>query len=118
MEDAHLVGLFRGQAGNKRLPLQFKDHSIKEPFDRAWKTQAEEKIRRCSATICLIGNETYKSDAVNWEIHKSAELGKGVMAVYLVEEYPPRPKALQELHISPVRWKMSQIMRELRRVAR
>lgn len=71
MEDKRLVDLFRGQAKNDRLPLEFRDHSIKEPFDWAWKTQCEEKIRRCSLTICLVGHRTYQSEAVNWEIYKS-----------------------------------------------
>ncbi|MBA7495921.1 hypothetical protein ES702_06517 [subsurface metagenome] len=117
MEDKALVDLFRGQARNERLPLEFRDHSIKEPFDRAWKTQCEEKIRRCSITICLVSNNTYRSEAVNWEIRKSVELGKSLMGVYLVDGYPSLPEALRENSITPVRWKMDQIMNEIRRVA-
>jgi hypothetical protein len=118
MEDKALVDLFRGQAKNKRLPLEFRDHSIKEPFEREWKTQCEEKIRRCSLTICLVGEKTYQSEAVNWEIRKSVELGKGLMAVHLVGGYPPLPAALRENSITPVRWKMDEIMNEIMRVAR
>lgn len=117
MEDKTLVDLFRGQASNERLPLEFRDHSIKEPFDQAWKTQCEEKIRRCSVTICLIGYKTYQSEAVNWEIRKSVELTKGLMGVYLVDGYSPLPEALKENSITPVRWKMDEIMDEIRRVA-
>jgi len=118
MEDKPLVDLFRGQVKNERLPLEFRDYSIKEPFDRAWKTKCEEQIRLCSLTICLVGYETYQSEAVNWEIHKSVELGKGLMAVYLVDGNPPLPEALRENSITPVRWKMDEIMNEIRRVAR
>ena len=32
-EDLNLVNLFRGQAKNERLDLEFADYSIKEPFD-------------------------------------------------------------------------------------
>jgi len=56
MEDKTLVDLLRGQAKNEHLPLEFRDHSIKEPFDWAWKIQCEEKIRRCSLTIGLVGS--------------------------------------------------------------
>jgi len=118
MEDKPLVELFRGHAKNERLPLEFRDHSIKEPFEQKWKTQCEEKIKRCSVTICLVGEKTYQSEAVNWEISKSVELGKGLMAVYLVEGYPPLPAALRENNITPVRWKLDEIMDEIKRVAR
>jgi len=117
MEDKTLVDFFRGQAKNERLPLEFRDHSIKEPFDSAWKSQCEDKIRRCSLTICLVGHNTYQSKAVNWEIRKSAQLGKGIMAVYLVNGYPPLPEALSENSVRAVRWKMNEIMAELVRVA-
>ena len=117
MEDKALVEMFRGQARNEHLPLEFRDHSIKEPFNQAWKTQCEEKIRNTSLIICLVGNETYKSEAVNWEIRKSVELGKGLMAVYLVSGYPHLPEALRENNVTPVHWKMDDIMNEIKRVA-
>jgi hypothetical protein len=117
MEDKDLVELFRGQARNRRLDLEFRDYSIKEPFDRAWKTNCERIIQMCSATICLVGESTYRSDAVDWEIRKSAELGKGIMAVYLGSTSVPLPPALRELGVRPVRWKMDEIMKELRDVA-
>lgn len=118
MEDKALVDLFRGQARNRRLPLEFRDYSIKEPFDSAWKTQCEERIRYCSLTICLVGFETYKSEAVNWEIRKSADLGKGIMAIYLVSEWVRLPEALKECSVKPVTWDMDEIMSEIRRVAK
>lgn len=117
MEDKTLVDLFRRQIKNKRLPLNFRDHSIKEPFDSAWKTKCEEKIRRSSVTICLVGPMTYKSDAVNWEIRKSIELGKGIVAVYLTSEQPTLPEALKEYSVKPVNWNSNEIMNEIRRVA-
>lgn len=117
MEDGALVNLFRGQAKNKRLSLKFRDHSIKEPSDRAWKKQGEKKIRQSSVTICLIGHKTYRSKPVNWEMRKSIELDKGVMGVYLVDGSPPLPEVLKENSITPVRWKMDEIMNEIRRVS-
>lgn len=118
MEDEALVNLFRGQAKNDRLLLEFYDHSVKEPFGHTWKTQCEQKIRRCSVTICLIGEKTHLSEAVNWEIRKSADLGLGIMGVYLVEGQPIRPEALRERQIMPVHWEMDKIMDEIERVAK
>jgi hypothetical protein len=117
MENKPLVELFRGQAKNKNLDLEFRDYSIKEPFENAWKTNCERIIRLCSATICLVGRETYKSSAVDWEIRKSVELRKGIMAVYL-ESYSIIPKALVEFGITPINWQIDAIVSELKRVAK
>ena len=118
MEDKSLVELFRGQAKNQRLPLEFRDYSVKEPFEHAWKTNATERIRSCSVTMCLVGRRTYQSDAVDWEIRKSIELAKGVMAVYLISGAPALPKALRERGVRPISWDMKHVMRELGRIAR
>ncbi len=118
MEDKRLAEMFRGQAKNPRLDLEFRDYSIKEPFDSAWKTNCERIIRMCSATICLVGQNTYKSEAVNWEIRKSAELRKGVMAVYISGSAVVLPAALKELGVQPVPWQTDHIVRELEKVAR
>jgi hypothetical protein len=117
MEDKPLVELFRGQAKNSASDLEFRDYSIKEPFDQAWKTNCEAIIRRCSVTICLVGANTYKSEAVNWEIRKSAQLGKGVIAVYLGNSFVALPAGLRELNVRPVPWRVDSIIRELHRAA-
>lgn len=117
-EDQGLVELFRGQARDERLGLTFRDYSIKESFDSAWKTNCERVMRICSATICLIGRTTYRSDAVDWEIRKSHELGKGIMAVFLDSGALTIPRALQELGVRPVAWQMDKITQELLDVVR
>ena len=114
MEDKKLVDLFRAQAKNRNLPLEFRDHSVKEPFEGAWKNRCEEKMRRCSLVICLVGDETYRSAPVNWEIRKAVELGKGLIAVDLVDGLPQLPEALGENSVVPVPWKMDKIMDEIR----
>ena len=101
-----------------RLDLAFRDYSVKEPFDRAWKTNCERIIRMCSVTICLVGRNTHRSDAVDWEIRKSAELEKGIMAVYLGERNVVLPRALRELGVRPVPWDIDAVMRELDRAAK
>lgn len=117
IEDEDLVRLFRGQAKNKRLDLEFRDYSIKEPFETAWKTNCERIIRICSATICLVGRNTYRSEPVDWEVRKSVELDKGIMAVSLVDNVIV-PRVLRELDVKPVKWQIDLIMRNLEAVAR
>lgn len=113
MEDRDLVNLFRGQAKSSRSDLVFRDYSVKEPFERAWKTNAGRLIGMCSATICLVGPSTWRSDAVDWEIRKSADLGKRLLAVNLKPGIKRRPAALRELGVPTVQWNAATIMREL-----
>ncbi len=118
MEDKDLVEMFRGQAKNKSLDLEFRDYSIKEAFDAKWKTNCERILKMCDATVCLVGPETYRSDAVDWEIRKSVELGLGLMAVYLTNNVWLLPKALRDLRVTPVPWRIDSIMTQLAAVAR
>jgi hypothetical protein len=104
MEDKPLVELFRGQAKADNSNVEFRDYSVKEPFERAWKGKVEELIRQCSMTICLVGRDTWHSEAVNWEIRKSAELGKRVVAVYLDGSHVQLPPALSEVGIQVHQW--------------
>ncbi len=112
-EDKGLVDLFRDQARDRQSDLVFRDYSIKETFEHAWKTNAERLIRACSVTICLIGGTTHRSKAVDWEIRKSAELGKHVMAVSLEPTVPMVPPALAELNVAPLPWDVERIVGEL-----
>jgi hypothetical protein len=118
MEDKDLVELFRGQAKNKRLDLEFRDYSIKEPFDYQWKTNCERVMRMCSATMVLIGRDTHKSSAVDWEINKTIELGKGLMAVRLLPTSVTVPASLTKFKVTPVSWNFEAIMSGLHAVAR
>ena len=113
MKDQRLANAFRAQARSGRSDLEFRDYSVKESFEWAWKTNVEQLIRRCSATICLVGESTWSSDAVDWEIRKSDELGKKLIAVRLGPEVRRHPKALRELGIAVVPWDIEAIMREL-----
>ena len=113
MEDQLLANAFRGQAKSSRSDLELRDYSVKEPFDYAWKTSVERLLRLCSATICLVGKTTYQSDAVDWEIRKSAELGNQLIAVRLGPDITWFPAAIAELRITTVHWDIEAIMSEL-----
>ncbi len=98
-EDLNLVNLFRGQAKNEELDLEFDDYSIKDPFNS---NNADyiargiaNQIKYSSLTICLYGPNTYKSDWVIWELKKTLEMGKPIMGVSLYNDgrtkYYPAP---------------------------
>ena len=115
MEDKSLVDQFRVQAQKQHLPFAFRDYAVRDEFDTSWKSQAERIIRSSSLTLCFVGRGTYQSEPVNWEIQKSIELDKPVVAVYLVDEELPLPQALQEHSITPVSWQMQGIARAIER---
>ncbi|WP_420464394.1 TIR domain-containing protein [Candidatus Palauibacter sp.] len=83
------------------------------PCRDPWKPEVEGIIRSCSATICMVGDTTYQSEPVNWEIRKSADLGKLVLAVYLESTAVSIPPALSEIGVTPMRWNVRAIVKEL-----
>ena len=113
MEHKPLVELFLDQAQNGHSGLVFRDYSIKEPVEGAWKIHAERLIRATSATICLIGESTWRSEPVNWEVRRSAELGRRVLAVYLQSNAARTPAALEEIGVRPMPWDIKMIVAHL-----
>ena len=113
-EDKELADLFRRQAHNRQSALVFRDYSIKEEFEHAWQTNAERIIRSCSVTICLIGKATYQSKAVDWEVRKSAELGKCVIAVSPEPTKSIVPPAIAALNVKLLPWDMERIVGEMK----
>lgn len=113
MEHKPLVDLFRDQAQNGHSGLVFRDYSIKEPVEGAWKIHAERLIRASNVTICLVGENTWRSEPVNWEVRRSAELGRRVLAVYLQSDTVRAPAALMEIGVRPMPWDIQKIMAQL-----
>ncbi len=113
MEHKPLVDLFRDQAQNGHLGLVFHDYSLQEPVEGAWKIHAERLIRASSVTICLIGETTWRSEPVNWEVRRSAELGRRVLAVYLQSNAARSPAALMEIGVTPMPWDIKMIVAHL-----
>lgn len=113
MEHKPLVDRFRDQATNGHSGLVFRDYSIKEPVEDAWKIHAERLIRESSATICLVGESTWRSKPVNWEVRRSAELGRPVLAVYLQSNVERSPAALVEIGATPMPWDIRTIVAHL-----
>ena len=113
MEHKPLVELFRDQATEGGSGLVFRDYSIKEPLEGAWKVQAERLIRKSSATICLVGESTWRSEPVNWEVRKSAELGKRILAIYLQSNAVRIPPALLEVGVTPMPWDVKALVDNL-----
>ncbi|WP_018714712.1 TIR domain-containing protein [Brachymonas chironomi] len=117
-EDLNEVNLFRGQAKNDKVDLQFDDHSVKEPFDSTnadyIKRQIREKIDRCSVTVVYLSDKTASSKWVNWEIEESVKRGKGVVGVYKGDKTPANmPPAFQQNGCKAVKWEHAALMKAI-----
>lgn len=99
--DKDLVDDFRSRAKDEESDLDFIDFSLVVPFRSEnaeyIKRGIRERIKASSVTIVLLGETTHKSEWVDWEIRESIKLGKGVIAVRLIDDpYLKTPKALKE----------------------
>lgn len=85
-EDMDEVNLLRAHARNENSDIEFNDHSVREPYDseRAEyiKQKIGERIARTSTTVVYISENTAQSKWVEWEVQKSLEFGKKVIAVH------------------------------------
>jgi len=114
IEDEDQVNLLRHQSKDNEFGLHFRDYSIKEPFDNAWKTQCKEQIARTSATIVMIGPETANREAVLWEINESLRQGKKVIGVRIYKDANhPIPQPMLDSGCRIVEWKLARISKIL-----
>lgn len=119
-EDINDVNLLRAQAKNDASDLEFNDHSVREPYNsnRAdyIKQKITERIERCSVTVVYISPATKESDWVSWEVTKSLELGKRVIAVRSdANASCPLPVWLKEAGVRAVQWsELPDVLRRLR----
>ncbi len=108
-DDINDVTMLRGQAKNPKSDIEFIDWSVKEPFNSEnadyIKGRIKDRIEQCSQTVVYVGDNTHTSEWVSWEIEKSLELGKNVIAVHKGEKPPHRlPEAITKNNIKVVAW--------------
>ncbi len=83
IEDATNKMLFIGQARHAKVPYDFTDMSINEPFDSAWKTKCRAKIQGCDGVIVLISKHLKKAEGALWEINCAKDEGIPLLGVYM-----------------------------------
>lgn len=114
IDDEAQVGLLRHQAKDNEFGIQFRDYSVKEPFDSAWKTRCRERIALTSATIVMIGPETANREAVLWEINESLKQGKQVIGVTIYKNANHSvPKSMVDNNCRVIDWKLAKISKLL-----
>lgn len=112
--DEAYVELLRQQAKDEKYELEFRDYSVKEPFDEKWKTNCRERIAQTSCTVVMIGEETASREAVNWEIEESYRQGKKVIGVKINrDKNHPIPQALKDHNAPVINWNLKEIQKLL-----
>lgn len=117
-EDVGEVNLLRGHASNENSEIEFRDYSVTEPYnsERAAyiKLKLEERINQTSTTVVYLTDNTKESGWVKWEVEKSIELGKRVVAMHKGDAPPAGlPGWVSQNSIEVVSW--SQLADRLRK---
>ncbi len=116
VEDEAQVNLLRSQAKNEDFGMEFRDYSVKEPFDEKWKKNCSDRIAQTSLTICMIGPETASRPAVIWELEESYRQGKRVVGVRISKDRDdPIPEPLLRHRAQIIAWKRDEINRYVAR---
>lgn len=107
-EDMDEVNLLRAQAANEKSDIEFNDHSVQEPYDsdRAEyiRYKISERIDRTSTTVVYLSKNTAQSKWVKWEVEKSLELGKRVIAVHAGDKFLGKKPSWLGAGIKVVPW--------------
>lgn len=85
IEDETTKILFTGQAKNAKVPYEFVDMSVKEPFDEKWKTNCRTRIKGCDGFIALVSKNTKKAAGELWEIDCAKEEKIKMLGIYIKE---------------------------------
>ncbi len=116
VEDEAQVNLLRSQAKNEDFGMEFRDYSVKEPFDEKWKQNCADRIAQTSMTICMIGKETASRQAVLWELEESYRQGKTVIGVRIHKDRnDPIPESMVRHNAPVITWNRDELNRHLSR---
>lgn len=108
-EDMNEVNLLRAQAKNENNDIEFNDHSVREPYNSEQaeyiKRKISERINRASVTVVFVSDSVVQSHWVKWEVEKSLELGKKVIAVHPGTHFDGvLPKWISDNNIKIIPW--------------
>ena len=66
IEDETTKNLFTGQAKNAKVPYEFVDMSVKQPWDEKWKTNCRTRIKGCDGMIVLVSKNLKNASGALW----------------------------------------------------
>ncbi|HAR95294.1 MAG TPA: hypothetical protein DCR97_04950 [Deltaproteobacteria bacterium] len=113
MEDKWARDFLVKQAKDKKNDIAFYDFSVKDPFESKWKTECKKRIAMTKGTIVLVGQTTWKSEAVLWEISETIRQGHYLFGIQINKDKTHTiPKGLPSKNV--IRWDFEQIVKWLK----
>jgi hypothetical protein len=108
-EDLDEVNLLRAHAKNENSDIEFNDRSVQEPYNSTRadyiRERLADRINQASTTVVYLSNDTAQSRWVEWEVSKSLELGKKVIAMHAGNKPPGNlPSWVAQYGIKVVPW--------------
>jgi glycerophosphoryl diester phosphodiesterase len=108
-ENLDEVNLLRGQAKSERSEIEFIDRSVQEPYDSERadyiRSRLTDRINQASTTVVYLTDDAASSRWVRWEVEKSLELGKRVVATHSKDGAPGTiPDWITRNNIKVVPW--------------
>ncbi len=85
-EDTYARDFLRGQARDKRSPIDFIDMSVKQPWSNAWKTQCRRKIKGCDGVVALLSKATPGAEGARWEVKCAIDEGIPIIGVHISKD--------------------------------
>lgn len=113
MEDKWARDFLVQQTRDKKNDIAFYDYSVKDPFDSKWKTECKKRIAMTKGTIVLVGETTWKSEAVLWEIAETIQQDHYIFGIQINRDKTHTiPKGLPGKNV--IRWDFEQIVKWLK----
>jgi len=113
MEDVRYRNFLVQQAKDKKNDISFYDYSVQDPFDSKWKTECKKRIAATKGTIVMIGETTWKSEAVLWEIAETIRQDHYIFGIQVNRDKTHTiPKGLPSNNV--IRWDFDQIIKWLK----
>jgi len=113
-KDEYAKRLLQAQSNNKNMDIQFSDQSVNKPFNEKWKTKTKKRIENSSTTIIMVGKDTHRRPAVQWEIEQSRKAGNKIIAVQIHKDKHHRlPQGIRKNE--EMKWKIDQLSKRIRR---
>lgn len=82
IEDETQRDFLKGQSLHPRVPYEFIDMSVKEPYDNDWKDRVRTRIKRSDGVIALVSKSSLKSSGQKWEIACAKEEKKRIRGIW------------------------------------
>jgi len=90
-EDVHYKRLLEAWDANTNFNFQFENHSVRQPINSVYapaiKTAITKKMQQASHLLVIVGQKSYTSNWIDWEISKAKELGLKIAAVKINNGY-------------------------------